>query len=211
MVAHALVGSGLAGVAVSCGVELMSSVPFGAMGADGKFGMPREGSYADLYDATTQFEGSERIATRYSITREQADNLGVESQRRAAQAWEEERFAGQIVPLVVTEYAENGAASGTKTFERDECLRPTTLNALSGLRTNQPGGIHTAGTSSQICDGAAALLLATPERADDLGLKPRARIVDSVLVGCDPELMLEDPIPATHKMLERTKNGLRQK
>ena len=76
---------------------------------------------------------------------------------------------------------------------------------MAGLRTNQPDGIHTAGSSSQICDGAGALLLATPERADALGLTPRARIVDSVLVGCDPELMLEGPIPATRKLLERSK------
>jgi acetyl-CoA C-acetyltransferase len=204
MVAHALVGSGLAGVAMACGVEMMSSVPFGAMGADGKFGMPREGTYADVYEATTQFDGSERIAVKYGITREQADDLGVESQRRAAQAWAEDRFAGQIVPLEVVQYDENGTAAGVRTFDRDECLRPTTVEALAGLRTNQPGGIHTAGTSSQICDGAAAVLLATPERANDLGLAPRARIVDSVLVGCDPELMLEGPIPATRKLLERT-------
>ena len=204
MVAHALVGSGLAGVAISCGVEMMSSIPFGAMGANGAFGMPREGTYAEVYEATTQFDGAERIAAKWGITREQADQLGVESQRRAAVAWAEDRFAGQIAPLAVPQFDENGIANGTLTFERDECPRATTAEGLAGLRTNAPDGVHTAGTSSQICDGAAAVLLATPERAASLGLKARGRIVDSVLVGCDPELMLEGPIPATRKLLERT-------
>jgi acetyl-CoA C-acetyltransferase len=204
MVAHALVGSGLAGVAISCGVEMMSSIPFGAMGANGAFGMPREGTYAEVYEATTQFDGAERIAAKWGITREQADQLGVESQRRAAVAWSEDRFAGQIAPLTVPQFDENGKANGTLTFERDECPRTTTAEGLAGLRTNAPDGVHTAGTSSQICDGAAAVLLATPERAASLGLKARGRIVDSVLVGCDPELMLEGPIPATRKLLERT-------
>lgn len=204
MVAHGLVGSGLADVAISCGVEMMSSVPFGAMGADGKFGMPREGTYADVYEPTTQFDGAERIATKYGITREMADQLGVESQRRAAQAWAEGRFDGQIVTLEVSEYDEHGTVVGAKTFDRDEGLRETTLEGLAGLRTNMPDGIHTAGTSSQICDGAGALLLASPRGAERLGLTPKGRIVDSVLVGCDPELMLEGPIPATQKLLERT-------
>jgi acetyl-CoA C-acetyltransferase len=104
----------------------------------------------------------------------------------------------------VPQFDENGNATGTLTFERDECPRTTTAEGLAGLRTNAPDGVHTAGTSSQICDGAAAVLLATPERAASLGLKARGRIVDSVLVGCDPELMLEGPIPATRKLLERT-------
>jgi acetyl-CoA C-acetyltransferase len=203
-VAHAFVGSGLAQVAMSCGVETMSSVPFGAMGGEGKFGMPREGTYLDAYEATTQFEGCERIATKYGITRGAADALGLSSQQRAATAWAEDRFAGQIAPIEAPTFDENGRQTGTRTFERDECLRDTSLEALTALKTNMPGGIHTAGTSSQICDGAAALLLASPEGASSLGLKPRARILDSVLAGCDPELMLEGPIPATRMLLERT-------
>jgi acetyl-CoA C-acetyltransferase len=208
MVAHALVGSGLAGVALSCGVEMMSSIPLGAMGGDGKFGVAREGTYTDVYEATSQFDGAERIAMKWGITRQQADELGCESQRRAAVAWAEDRFAGQIVPLKVATYDKEGRPVGTTSFERDEGLRTTTMEGLAALRTNQPEGIHTAGSSSQICDGAGAVLLATPERADALGLTPRARVVDSVLVGCDPELMLEGPIPATRKLLERSKLSL---
>jgi acetyl-CoA C-acetyltransferase len=204
MVAHGFVGSGLANVAISCGVETMSSVPFGAMGAEGVFGVAREGTYADVYEATTQFDGAERIATKYGITRQAADELGFSSQSRAATAWAEDRFAGQIAPVAVAQFDERGASSGTRVFDRDECLRPTSIEALNGLRTNTPDGIHTAGTSSQICDGAAALLLASPEGAASLGLKARARIVSSVLVGCDPELMLEGPIPATRQLLARS-------
>jgi acetyl-CoA C-acetyltransferase len=204
MVAHGFVGSGLANVAISCGVETMSSVPFGAMGAEGVFGVAREGTYAEVYEATTQFDGAERIAAKYGITRQAADELGVSSQNRAATAWAEDRFAGQIAPVAVKQFDENGVLTGTQSFERDECIRATTYEALSGLKSNAPGGVHTAGTSSQICDGAAALLMASPEGAKTLGLKPRARIVDSVLVGCDPELMLEGPIPATQQLLKRT-------
>ena len=170
MVAHALVGSGLAGAALSCGVEMMSSIPFGAMGGDGRFGTARAGSYLDVYEATTQFEGAERIATKWGITRQQADQLGCESQRRAALAWNEDRFARQIVPLKIDSYDEDGQLTGTTNFERDEGLRATTLEGLAALKTNQPGGIHTAGSSSQICDGAGALLLASPERAEALGI-----------------------------------------
>jgi acetyl-CoA C-acetyltransferase len=204
MVAHGFVGSGLANVAISCGVETMSSVPFGAMGAEGVFGVAREGTYAEVYEATTQFDGAERIAAKYGITRQAADELGVSSQNRAATAWAEDRFSGQIAPIAVKQFDENGTLTGTLSFERDECIRATTYEALSGLKSNAPGGVHTAGTSSQICDGAAALLMASPEGAKTLGLKPRARIVDSVLVGCDPELMLEGPIPATQQLLKRT-------
>jgi acetyl-CoA C-acetyltransferase len=204
MVAHGLVGSGLAGVAMSCGVETMSSVPFGAMGANGAFGMPREGTYAEVYEPTTQFDGAERIAAKWGITRHDADQLGASSQHRAAQAWAEDRFAGQIAPIEVPQFDDHGLQTGTLTFERDECLRATTLEGLANLKSTAPDGVHTAGTSSQICDGAAAVLLASPERAAALGLRARGRIVDSVLVGCDPELMLEGPIPATRKLLERT-------
>src|SRR6476646_637005 len=119
-----------------------------------------------MYEPTTQFDGAERIASKWGITRQQADEFGCESQRRAAVAWAEDRFAGQIVPLKVETYDEERKPSGTVSFDRDEGLRATTMEGLAGLRTNQPGGIHTAGSSSQICDGAGALLLASPERAD---------------------------------------------
>jgi acetyl-CoA C-acetyltransferase len=194
--AHGMVGSGLVDLAMSCGVETMSRVPMGSSVTDPALGMPREGTYAELYEATSQFQGADRIARQWGISRADTEAFAKQSQDRAAQAWSENRFDGQIVPITV-----DGA-----TFERDECMRATSLDVLAGLRTNlaDEDAVHTAGTSSQIADGAAALLLASRERADQLGLKPRARIVDSVLVGSDPVLMLTGPMPATRQLLKRT-------
>ena len=194
--AHGMLGSGLVDVAISCGVETMSRVPMGSSVKDPALGMPREGTYAEHYEATSQFEGADRIARQWSISRADTETFAKQSQDRAALAWTENRFDGQIAPITI----------GGATFERDECMRDTTLEGLAGLRTNLPDddAVHTAGTSSQIADGAAALLLASAERAGQLGLKPRARIVDSVLVGSDPVLMLTGPMPATRQLLKRT-------
>jgi acetyl-CoA C-acetyltransferase len=102
---------------------------------------------------------------------------------------------------------EGKPTGSTHRVERDEGLRETTVEALAQLKpVAREDGVHTAGTSSQISDGAAAVLLMTAQKADELGLTPRARVVDTCLVGCDPVLMLEGPIPATHRLLER--NGL---
>jgi len=194
--AHGMLGSGLVDLAISCGVETMSRVPMGSSVKDPALGMPREGTYAEHYEATSQFEGADRIARQWSISRADTETFAKQSQDRAALAWTENRFDGQIAPITI----------GGATFERDECMRDTTLEGLAGLRTNLPDddAVHTAGTSSQIADGAAALLLASAERAGQLGLKPRARIVDSVLVGSDPVLMLTGPMPATRQLLKRT-------
>ena len=194
--AHGMLGSGLVDLAISCGVETMSRVPMGSSVKDPALGMPREGTYAEHYEATSQFEGADRIARQWSISRADTEAFAKQSQDRAALAWTENRFDGQIAPITI----------GGATFERDECMRDTTLEGLAGLRTNLPDddAVHTAGTSSQIADGAAALLLASAERAGQLGLKPRARIVDSVLVGSDPVLMLTGPMPATRQLLKRT-------
>ena len=190
--AHALVAGGLVGVALACGVETMSAVPMGSAVRDEAFGLPRAGSYAERYEATTQFQGADRIANAWGISRFDTEVFGKRSQDLAAKAWAEGRFDGQLVPVAG--------------LQRDEGLRETSLEALAGLRTNlpEPDAVHTAGTSSQIADGAGAVLLATAERAAALGLRPRARVVDSVLVGSDPVLMLTGPIPATERLLERT-------
>ena len=194
--AHGMVGSGLVDLAISCGVETMSRVPMGSSVKDPALGMPREGTYADHYEATSQFEGADRIARQWGISRADTEAFAKQSQDRAARAWMENRFDGQIAPIEI-----DGSV-----FERDECMRDTTLEGLAGLRTNltDADAVHTAGTSSQIADGAAALLLASAERAAQLGLKARARIVDSVLVGSDPVLMLTGPMPATRQLLKRT-------
>jgi len=205
--ATGMVGSGLVDVAVACGVEVMSQVPMGSTTPPDGPGQPRGGHYADLYEPTTQFEGSERIAETWGLTREELDAYAKSSQDRAAKAWAEGRFEGQIVPVEAPVADDGGHIVGTKTFDRDEGYRESTLEGLAKLRNNMPErqpAFHTAGTSSQISDGAGALLLTTPEKAAELGLRPRARVVDSVLVGSDPVLMLTGPIPATKALLERT-------
>ena len=202
--AAALVGSGAVDVAVGCGVESMSRIPMGSTTHNG-FGWPLPPGYHQHYEETTQFEGAERIADRWGITRRDAEELGVLSQQRAHAAWSRRRFDGQVVPIDAP--LPEGDGDGTRRVERDEGLRETSLEALAGLKpVARPDGVHTAGTSSQISDGASAVLLTTPERAAELGLEPMARIVDTCLVGSDPELMLTGPIPATRALLER--NGM---
>jgi acetyl-CoA C-acetyltransferase len=208
MLAHGLVAGGLIDIAVACGVESMSQVPLGsASPAEPDYGQPRGGRYATVHEPTTQFEGAERIAETWELTREQLDEYGKRSQDLAAAAWEAGRFDGQIVPVDAPVTDDQGEVVGTKTFDRDEGLRATTLEGLAGLKPNmreRDPAFHTAGTSSQISDGAGALLLMTEARAGQLGLRPRARIVASALVGSDPVHMLTGPIPATRQLLERS-------
>jgi acetyl-CoA acyltransferase len=159
-------------------------------------GFPEE--LLDRYDLVPQGEGAEMIADRWEVTRSEMDALALESHRRAHRATEEGAFAREILPISV----------GGETFILDQGIRPeTSLEALAGLRTSfREDGRVTAGNSSQISDGAAALLLTSERKADELGLKPRARFVDQVVLGVDPVTMLTGPIPATAKILER--NGL---
>lgn len=206
--AHGMAAGGLADVVVACGVESMSRIAINASyPPDGPFGNPRGGRYATVYEPTTQFEAGERIATQWGLTREDLDGLAKESQDRTARAWDEGRMDDQIVPIEAPFADENGNIVGTKVFDRDEAMRPTTLEGLAKLRPNAPdrvgGCLHTAGTSSQISDAASAVLLATEERARELGLRPRARIVGSVLAGSDPVMMLTGPIPATEQLLQK--------
>jgi acetyl-CoA C-acetyltransferase len=201
--AAALVGSGAVDVAIGCGVESMSRIPIGAaMREELQLGTPMPPEYEDHYEFTSQFEGSERIADRWGLTRADTDAFGLRSQERAQAAWADSRFESQIVPVSV------GNGEGPPHLvSRDEGLRETSLEALGKLKpVARPDGVHTAGSASQISDGAAAVLVASRERADELGLTPRAVIRDTVLVGSDPELMLTGPIPATQAILER--NGL---
>ncbi len=207
--ATSLVQSGVVDVALSCGVEVMSQVPMGASLARKEgVGKAVPKSYFEQYEFTSQFEGAERMAEKYGITRDDTDELGVLSQQRAARAWEEDRYGTQVVPIDAPDLDDDGKPTGsTHRVERDEGLRETTREALAQLSpVAREDGIHTAGTSSQISDGAAALLVMTAEKADQLGLRARAKVLDTCLVGCDPVLMLEGPIPATHRLLER--NGL---
>lgn len=204
--AYALVASGVVDVAIGCGVELMSQVPMGStIPRDPFVGKPVNKSYWEHHELTSQFEGAERIAKQWGITRAETDAFGLRSQERAAKAWNERRFDGQIVAIdAPTGIVDGKPTQETQRVERDGGLRATTLEALAGLKTNLPNGVHTAGSSSQISDGAGAVLLMTREKARALGLRPRATIVASGLVGSDPVLMLTGPIAATQKLLKET-------
>jgi acetyl-CoA C-acetyltransferase len=204
--AASLIMSGAEDVVVACGVENMSLLPIGSdavAGVQAGFGKPITRKYREHYEFTSQFEGAERIATKYEISRRDTDEFGLESQLRAARAIAEKRFESQVVPVQVP-VRDGDKVAEIRTFNRDEVPRQTSLEALAGLKpVARPDGIHTAGTSSQVADGAAAVLLMSESKARELGCRVRARIVDTVLVGCDPILMLEGPIPATRKLLDR--------
>jgi acetyl-CoA acyltransferase len=189
-------------IVVAAGVEVMTRVPMGSSFADGKFGFPFGPAvgrrYAELGGLVPQGISAELIADKWDISREAMDAFGARSQQRAARATAEGRFEREILPV-------RGADGGTVTV--DEGLRDTTIESLAKLkpsfRSEDEGGRVTAGNSSQITDGAAALLIMSEERAAALGMTPRARFVDFALAGADPRLMLTAPIPATHKVLER--------
>jgi acetyl-CoA C-acetyltransferase len=210
--AASLIASGAEDVVLACGVENMSLLPIGSdaiAGAQAGYGKPIGRKYREHFEFVSQFEGAERIATKYGITRDDSDRFGLESQLRAARAIAERRFEAQIVPVEVPAAKVGGEKSiEMRKVSRDEAPRDTSLEALAALKpVARPDGIHTAGSSSQVADGAAAVLLMSEAKARELGCKPRARVIDTCLVGCDPVLMLEGPIPATRKLLNQ--NGLR--
>jgi acetyl-CoA acyltransferase len=187
---------------VAAGVESMTRVPMGASGADGKYGYPFGPTVAARYapegGLVPQGMSAELMADKWGLTREQLDEFGLRSQQRARRATTEGRFESQILPV---------ADADGKVMSTDEGIRDTSLEALAALKTPfrnvEDGGKVTAGNSSQITDGAAAILIMTEERAAALGLTPRARIVEFAVAGADPRLMLTAPIPATEKLLKR--------
>ncbi len=203
--ASSLIGSGVVDIAIACGVEVMSRVPIGSNSRkDLGLGVPIPKNYFEQYEMTSQFEGAERIADKWKITRDDTDRFGLASQERAIRAWAEDRFAGQYIEVDAPEVNEAGEVVGTRRVSKDEGLRETTLEKLSSLKpVARENGVHTAGNSSQISDGAAAVLMMTEEKAAQLGMRARARIVDTCLVGVDPVLMLTGPIDATQRLLER--------
>jgi acetyl-CoA C-acetyltransferase len=206
--AYSLIASGAEDVVLACGVENMSRLPIGSdafAGAKAGYGKPISRSYFEHYEFASQFEGAERIAEKYGITREDTDRFGLESQVRAARAIAEGRFEQQIIPLEVDVFNEAGERTGDKRLvTRDEIPRETSLEKLAALKpVARENGVHTAGSSSQIADGASAVLVMSADRAERLGVRPLARIAATALVGCDPVLMLEGPIPASRKMLDR--------
>jgi acetyl-CoA acyltransferase len=197
--AAALIASGVHDCVIGSGVEHMGHIPFSAgMETQQKYGAAFTQKLLDKHNIVGQGLGAEMIADEYEIPRSELDELAVRSHRRAARATEQGLFEREIVPFQV-----NG-----DTYVADQGIRPdTSLEALANLKPAfKPDGKITAGNSSQISDGAAAVLLMSREKADALGLRARAKILDQTTVGCDPVKMLEGPIPATAKLLER--NGM---
>ena len=200
--AAGLIGSGAINTAMACGVESMSRIPLGANVASGP-GRPLTKGYFAHYEGTSQFEAAERIATKWGITRADTDAFGLESQIRGARARSEGRFEREIVAIHAPVLDADSKATGEfRAVSQDEGIRETSLEKLATLKpVARPDGVHTAGTASQISDGAAALVMMSAERAAELGLRPRARIVAHCLVGVDPVMMLTGPIDATPKVL----------
>lgn len=202
-----LVGAGLEDLVLSCGVESMSRIPLGANFSS--HGRPVSKSYLDKYAFKSQFQGAEMIAEEYGITRSDTDAFGLRSQELAAKAWDEGRFDREVVSVEAPVMNDEGEPTDAKqTISRDEGLRESSLEALAKLKAVVEGGVHTAGTSSQVTDGASAVLLANEKGVERHGLTPRARIVYTTIVGVDPITMLKGPIPVTTKLLERTGLGI---
>jgi acetyl-CoA C-acetyltransferase len=190
-------------VGIACGVESMSRVPLGANVPPGA-GDPRPESWS--IDMPNQFLGADRIAGHRGLSRADLEEFGCESQRKARVAVDEGRFKREIAPLEapVIDKETGKPTGGSRLVSSDEGLRETTLEGLARLKPVLPEGMHTAGTSSQISDGASAVLLMDSDLAASLGLTPRARIVDHALVGSDPYYHLDGPIDATRRILART-------
>lgn len=196
--------AGVYDVVVAAGVESMTRVPMGVTFSQGP-GKPFGSQMRERYNdgLVPQGVSAELIAEKWGITREELDEIGLDSHMRAARATEEGRFETQIVPVEV------GSNGDRLQMKRDEGIRPnTSRETLASLNpVFKEDGVVTAGNSSQITDGAAALLVTSEEKASELGLKPKARFVSFSLAGTDPILMLTGPVPATEKALGRA--GLR--
>ncbi len=197
-------------VVIAAGVEVMSTTPMGASITPGSipFGPGVMARYADQGGLVPQGISAEMIADKWGISREDLDAYGAMSQQRALQATEEGRFDNEIVPVAARLWdKEKGEVVDLgEQHTKDEGIRPgTTAESLAGLKPAfKPDGKVTAGNSSQICDGASAVLIMSEEKAKALGLTPRARFHAFALAGVDPVTMLTGPIPATTKVFERS-------
>jgi acetyl-CoA acyltransferase len=186
-------------VVVAAGVEVMSRVPMGASMVDGKYGFPFGPKVGARYESVgglvPQGISAELIADKWGLTRDELDAFGLRSQQYAARARDEGRFEREILPVLDAE---------GRFMTTDEGIRESTIEKLSSLKPSfKEDGKVTAANSSQITDGSAALLIMSEQKANQLGLRPRARFVEFALAADDPRLMLTAPIPATEKVLKR--------
>jgi acetyl-CoA acetyltransferase family protein len=197
--AAGLIATGVHDVMIGAGVEHMGRVPMGSNVAHAdEFGTPFPPELMARYELIPQGLSAELIAERWEVSRAEQDQLGLRSHELAARATDEGRFEREIIPMQV---------DGVLVAADQGIRRDTSLEALAALKPAfKEGGTVTAGNSSQISDGAAAVLLMSREKAQELGVRPRARIYDAITVGVDPVIMLTGPIPATRQLLER--NGM---
>ncbi|MGV0852287.1 steroid 3-ketoacyl-CoA thiolase [Mycolicibacterium phlei] len=196
-----LIATGAIDVGIACGIEAMSRVGLGENAGPDRSKI-RAASW-DI-DMPNQFEAAERIAKRRGITREEIDQFGLQSQLKAQRAWAEGRFDREISPIEAPVLDEQKQPTAERHMvSRDQGLRETTLEGLAALKPVIEGGIHTAGTASQISDGAAAVLWMDEDKAKALGLKPRARIVAQANVGAEPYYHLDGPVQSTDRVLQK--------
>ena len=197
------VRAGMIDAGIACGIELMSHVSLGANVINGPgYFQPPDWKWDTAHD---QFTHAERIASNRGITRDEVDALALSSQEKAKAARDAGHFEQEILPLEAPVLGDDGQPSGeTRRVDTDQGIRDSTLEGLSQLKPILEGGIHTPGNSSQISDGAAAVLWMSEEKAKALGLRPRARIVQSVVVGTDPYYLLDGPIDATNEIMKKT-------
>ena len=197
-----MIAAGTIEIGIAAGVEAMTRIPLGANVPAGT-GDPRPADWS--IDMPNQFEAADRIAKNRGLSRADLEAFGLASQQKARVAVDEGRFKREIAAITAPVLDAEGNDTGeTRVVDTDQGLRDTTLAGLAGLKTVLPDGLHTAGTSSQISDGASAVLIMDSDRAAALGLKPRARIVSHCLVGSDPYFHLDGPIAATQRVLDRT-------
>ena len=198
---HGIMSAGFIEVGIACGIEAMSRVGLGAESLNGP-GSSRPPDFP--WDMPDQFAAAERIAEKRGITRQDVDALGLRSQQNAARAQQEGRFEREILPVDAPVIGEDGQPTGEKRrVTSDQGPRSSTPEGLAKLNPVLPDGMHTAGNSSQISDGSAAVLWMTEERARAAGLRPRARIKAQVLVGSDPYYHLDGPVDSTFKVLKQ--------
>jgi acetyl-CoA C-acetyltransferase len=202
-VISAFITAGMIDAGIACGIEVMSHVGLGANVINGPgYYVPPDWSWDTAPD---QFTSAERIAQKVGLTRDDTDAFGLASQQKAMRARDAGHFEKEILPIEAPVLGEDGNPTGeTKVVDQDQGIRPSTLEGLGKLKPVMEGGIHTAGTSSQISDGSAAILWMSADKARELGLKPRARIRQAVVVGTDPYYLLNGPIDATNELFGKT-------
>jgi acetyl-CoA C-acetyltransferase len=197
-----LVTAGAIDIGIGCGIEAMSRVPLGANVFNGPGTSRPPGEFP--YDMPSQFGAAERILQKRGFTRQDIDDFGLASQQKALRAQADGAFEREIAPIEAPVMTKEGPTGEKEVVSKDQGPRETTKEGLANLKPVLDDGTHTAGTSSQISDGAAAVMWMSREKADELGLKPRARLVGQALVGSDPYYHLDGPPDATARVLSKT-------